>query len=63
MNKPDLSHTIAHLQGGVDALECVVVLMCHADETLSLDDVFQFVCDTQHALTAQMAQEQGKSYK
>lgn len=57
MNKPDTAHTIAHLQGGVDALECVAVLMSHADDTLSLDDVFQFVCDMQCALTAQMEQD------
>lgn len=63
MNKPDTAHTIAHLQGGVDALECVAVLMSHADDTLSLDDVFQFVCDMQCALTAQMEQEQGKPTK
>lgn len=60
MNKTNLPHTIAHLQGGMDALECVAVLMSHADDTLSLDDVFQFVHDTQCALIAQMEQEQGK---
>lgn len=34
---------IAYLQGAISALESVETLMSNSDESLTLDDVFQFI--------------------